>query len=167
MTFKVLCFHLLVFFSSCQQESASPKSFHDQVDDFMISYVEQIGAKVERIQNQNLKEDITILLDQLLPGLKEIFKLNKLSKKMKLVKTILPELQNIEILLNHINQESYHKMYRNEEDNISPIDAALLLTVYEQIEQNESSEELESNNPPWYPRESSQTTSTNKSPYKV
>ena len=105
------------------------------------------------------------MLQQFIPGLEQIVKLKDLPKKMKMVQTILPELQNIEILLNHVNQESYHKMYRNEEDKISPIDAALLLTVYEQIEKNDA-DQLESKDPPWAPKESYPSSST-KSPYKV
>ena len=68
-----------------QENNASIKSFHNQVDNFMFSYVEQIGSKIERIKDKNLKDDIETLLQQFIPGLEEIVKLKDLPKKMKMM----------------------------------------------------------------------------------
>ena len=164
-------FLLLIIFSLCtklnSESSESKSSINNKVDDFIFDYIEQIGEGIAKLKDEDLRSSLFLLLKDFKPGLEQIIQMKNMSKKMKLLKPILPELQNIENLLNHVNADDkvIQKNYRAEDDNISPIDAALLLTVYEQLEENES--EKTTVKPPWLPSDSVNNRTTTKLPYKV
>ena len=89
------------------------------IDKYVLDYIEYIGANMEKIENEDLKLEIEDLFKQFVPGLEQILALENGSKKLRMIKNILPELHNIDLLLNHVKKQdsdelTMDKKYRME-----------------------------------------------------
>ena len=134
----------------------------DKIIIFLNNYVQHMQNRIKAIPDDNLKRDIEILFEQFKPGLEGIMETNSSASKNALIQEILPELLNVDNLLNaviELSEDNVIKNYRFEDD---AVDQDILLTVFKQLEDSHANNEI----PPWIPNENN-IRSTTELPYKV
>ena len=125
----------------------------------VFSYVEYLETLINKTEDTKLKTEISGLFKQLLPSLGKIINIESRPLRLRKLRKLIPELGDIEKLLNLVEQRSDpKKSYRI---NKTPFNKELLLTLYDES----GGEKNDSSLPPWYPQTSSITTTAR--PYQV
>ena len=128
----------------------------------MFGYIEYLETLINRTEDQGLKYEISGLFKQLGPALRQIIQIESRRTRYEKLRKLLPELEAIENLLVLVKPQNSDgdKSYRIDE---APFDKEILLTLYEELEEDETAGSLP---PPWYPQ-NTQTDTTTARPYKV
>ena len=131
-----------------------------ELSKFVFGYLEYLETLINRTEDTELKSDISGLFKELVPAIQQIIKIESQPIKLQKLRKLLPELEDIERLLNIVRQRNGpDKSYRIDE---SPFNKEILLTLYEETDGDKKEDSL----PPWYPQHSNRDTTTNR-PYKV
>ena len=159
---------LYIIILSLIKSSFSSEQYQN-VNDRIEDYIEYLGRNIAIIENEDLKSEIEDLFKQFIPGLEQILQLETISMKLKLLRDILPELFKIEQLLNEVNnideRNIRDKQYRLADiPDDSVVDKDILLTIYEQFEDEDKKQ---SNLPPWFPDPNQERQSVTELPYRV
>ena len=125
----------------------------------MFDYIEYLETLINKTEDTKLKTEISGLFKQLLPSLNKIINIESRPLRLRKLRKLIPELGDIEKLLNLVEQRSDpKKSYRI---NKNPFDKELLLTLSDES----GGEKNDSSLPPWYPQTSTITTTAR--PYQV